>query len=64
MSHIDERGVDLFCEVCRQDLEGIVAKKKDGLYASDPATWLKIKNPNYSQAVGRHERFEKMRAGT
>jgi ATP-dependent DNA ligase len=63
VSHIDERGVDLFHEVYRQDLEGIVAKRKDGVYTSEPGTWLKIKNPNYSQAVGRHERFEKMRAG-
>src|ERR1035438_7161770 len=30
VDHIDERGVDLFHEVCRQDLEGIVAKRRDG----------------------------------
>lgn len=61
--HVDGHGVDLFREVCRQDLEGIVAKRRDGLYDPDAPTWIKIKNPAYSQAVGRHERFGRMRAG-
>jgi bifunctional non-homologous end joining protein LigD len=61
VSHICGSGVDLFREVCRRDLEGIVAKHKNGLYASEPDTWIKIKNPNYSQTVGRHERFEQRR---
>jgi bifunctional non-homologous end joining protein LigD len=29
--YFDGRGVDLYREVCRMDLEGIVAKRKDGL---------------------------------
>jgi hypothetical protein len=42
------------------DLEGIVAKHGGGLYL--PGTkWIKIKNPNYSQAKGRRELFEKQR---
>lgn len=53
---IPERGIDLFRLVVEHDLEGIVAKRKDGHYsASSP--WLKIKNPGYSQAEGRGELF-------
>src|SRR5258706_2400829 len=57
-------GVDLFREVCRRDLEGIVAKWKDGTYMSgDVTSWVKIKNPAYSQAVGRWERFQRKPQG-
>ena len=42
---------ELFAEVWRQDLEGIVAKHRAGRYGEDePTRWLKIKNPEYSQA--------------
>jgi bifunctional non-homologous end joining protein LigD len=56
--HVRRRGRDLFAEVFRQDLEGIVAKRADGVYdvAALPA-WLKIKNPEYSQARDRQELF-------
>jgi bifunctional non-homologous end joining protein LigD len=53
--HFDERGVELFQTVCDMDLEGIVAKRKDGLYTPDETSWVKIKNPGYSQVEGRHE---------
>jgi len=45
------------------DLEGIVAKHKTAPYLSYHAisTWYKIKNPSYSQMVGRHELFEQER---
>lgn len=45
------------------DLEGIVAKWKHGAYVGDEAatSWVKIKNPAYSQAQGRHEQFTKFR---
>ena len=52
---------ELFESVCRIDLEGIVAKRKDACYrASEKPSphWIKIKNPDYSQAVGRQELFE------
>jgi bifunctional non-homologous end joining protein LigD len=58
--HMRRRGRDPFAEVCRQDLEGVVAKRANGAY--DPAAmpgWLKIKNPEYSQARDRHELFER-----
>jgi ATP-dependent DNA ligase len=43
--------VDLFREVCARDLEGIVAKWKHGPYLSgDQTSWVKIKNPAYSQS--------------
>ena len=37
----------------------IVAKLKTGLYTPEATTWVKIKNPAYSQAEGRRELFEK-----
>ena len=43
----------------RSDLEGIVAKWKHGRYHSDGCTtsWLKVRNPQYSQMAGRPELF-------
>jgi hypothetical protein len=50
---------------CERDLEGIVAKWSKGTYQSDgrATSWLKIKNPAYSQMEGRHELFATKRAG-
>jgi ATP-dependent DNA ligase len=42
--------------ICEQDLEGIVAKRRDAVYGEQ---WFKIRNPNYSQYEGRQELFEK-----
>ena len=53
--HVDAAGKELFHEICRCDLEGIVAKRKMGMYREDRPDWLKIKNRTYSQAEGRHE---------
>jgi DNA ligase-1 len=61
--HFEDRGLDLFRVVCENDLEGIVAKRKDGQYTPEETSWVKIKNPRYSQAEGRHELFEKRAAG-
>jgi hypothetical protein len=33
----------------------MVAKRKLGIYKDDSPGWLKLKNPTYSQAQGRHE---------
>ena len=64
LRHIKGQGADLFQEVCRHDLEGIVAKWKHGAYVSgDVTSWVKIKNPAYSQAVGRWERFQRKPQG-
>jgi bifunctional non-homologous end joining protein LigD len=54
---VEARGVDLFNEVCRRNLEGVVAKRKSGAYSA-VSGWLKIKNPTYTQAEGRHELFQ------
>ena len=62
VSHIEEHGVDLLRAVREQDLEGIVAKLKTAPYGTEPPSWVKIKNPEYSQAKDRHEQFEQMRA--
>lgn len=60
VDHIAERGRDLYALACAHDAEGIVAKLARGTYHTDGATtsWLKIKNPDYSQMAGRHELFE------
>jgi ATP-dependent DNA ligase len=64
VSHIEAHGIELFTEVCRRDLEGIVAKWKHGTYVSgDQTSWVKIRNPAYSQAIGRWERFERKPQG-
>ena len=61
--HIDGKGTRLFQLACELDLEGIVAKRKDGLYTPEETSWVKIKNQQYSQAEGRRELFE-ARAGS
>lgn len=61
--HEDRHGTGLYGAVCAMDLEGIVAKWKHGAYLEDEnsTSWVKIKNPAYSQAVGRHEQFTRFR---
>jgi bifunctional non-homologous end joining protein LigD len=57
-------GTALYRIAYEKDLEGIVAKWRHGAYSPDPpASWLKIKNPDYSQAVGRHARFARKQTG-
>src|SRR5262249_5452320 len=48
-----------FAKACELDLEGIVAKWT-GTYIVDNrrSTWVKIKNPSYSQRVERVELFQ------
>jgi ATP-dependent DNA ligase len=57
--HIDGDGEGLFRLACENDLEGIVAKRKSDPHLPDHATWLKIRNHDYSQWVGREELFER-----
>lgn len=57
---VEGTGKDLFRLVCREDLEGIVAKWKYGLYdCNGVSSWVKIKNLAYTQIVGRDELFER-----
>lgn len=53
--HIEAEGKRFFEEICARDLEGIVAKRKSGIYKDDGDEWLKVKNRTYAQAEGRHE---------
>jgi hypothetical protein len=54
----------LFHLVRREGLEGIVAKRKDSPYTPErPGNWIKIKNPAYTQIVGREKMFEKKPSG-
>jgi bifunctional non-homologous end joining protein LigD len=62
VDHIPVEGIALYRSVCEQDLEGIVAKRADGLYTPEETSWVKIKNRSYSQMDGRHELFEKRAA--
>jgi hypothetical protein len=54
---VEERGIDLFSEVVRRNLEGVVAKRRNGTYSA-VSGWLKIKNQQYSQTERWHELFE------
>lgn len=46
---------------CERDLEGIVAKHRQGRYAIEDGggQWIKIKNRKNSQLIGRDELFER-----
>lgn len=58
--HVARRSREFFAEVCRQNLEGIVAKRAESPYRPlGPATWIKVKNRDYTQARDRHEPFER-----
>jgi ATP-dependent DNA ligase len=61
VDHVRERGRDFFRVACAHDLEGIVAKPANGRYHSDgtSTSWIKIKNPGYTQMTARHELFER-----
>jgi ATP-dependent DNA ligase len=56
-----ESGTDLFRVICERDMEGIVAKQANARYTPEATTWVKIKNQQYSQAVGREDFFDRRR---
>jgi bifunctional non-homologous end joining protein LigD len=58
MSHLDSGGTRFFKLVCKENLEGIVCKPKTSPY---PFTWIKVKNPAYTDAAGRGEWFNRPR---
>ncbi len=47
-------GVNLYDLVCYLDLEGVVMKPKKSKYGE---SWIKVKNPAYSQIQDRDELF-------
>jgi bifunctional non-homologous end joining protein LigD len=59
---VEGDGRELFEAVQRLDLEGIVAKRKADTY-SPQTVWYQLKNPNYTQAEGRGELFQRRRRG-
>jgi len=62
--HVEGRGVALFDAIRGQDLEGVVAKWKRGRYHTDGQTtsWLKVRNPMYSQMEHRRDVFAARRS--
>jgi len=52
-NHIENKGGELFKIIKKDDLEGIIAKKKDSLYTPGIRTkeWLKIKNHKSEEAI-------------
>jgi bifunctional non-homologous end joining protein LigD len=62
--HVEGEGKKIFAAVCSRDLEGVVAKRKMGIYREDGNAWLKIKNRSYTQAEGRHELLTRRRLST
>jgi len=61
VEHVHRAGTLLYNAVCARDLEGIVAKQASGLYTPAETSWVKVKNPGYSQNEGRRELFQKAR---
>src|SRR5262249_14350705 len=61
--HIEAFGTKLFEKVCSLDLEGIVAKQMFAPYTFERqiSTGYKIRNPHYSQMIGREKLFERER---
>ena len=59
--HVAHDGEGLFRLACEHDLEGVVAKRKYDPYLRHQASWLKIRNHDYSQWAGREELFERDR---
>jgi bifunctional non-homologous end joining protein LigD len=57
--HVERDGKLLFEEVCERNLEGMVCMRKSSIYAEHG--WIKVKNPHYAQAEGRHEMFTAFR---
>ncbi|HWR53226.1 MAG TPA: hypothetical protein VN428_19120 [Bryobacteraceae bacterium] len=62
VDHVVETGTALYRAACQMDLEGVIAKLAGAPYGTETPSWIKIKNPAYTQTIGRHERFEKGRA--
>jgi bifunctional non-homologous end joining protein LigD len=55
VDHTDD-GANLYDLVCYLDLEGVVMKQKESKYGE---SWIKIRNPEYSQIAKRHEIFNR-----
>lgn len=63
VDHIEGKGKRMYEQICQRDMEGIVCKPMISPYRTirGTTTWIKVKNPKYSQAEGRGELFNKRR---
>ena len=52
-SHVEHHGKALYQLTCERNLEGIVCKHREGLYDTRRPAWIKVKNPDYTQAENR-----------
>jgi ATP-dependent DNA ligase len=57
-------GVDLFRAGVRAGIEGIAAKLASAPYTPEATTWVKIKNPVYTQLEGRDDFFDRTMAAS
>jgi ATP-dependent DNA ligase len=64
LSHSVANGTDVFRMICDRDMEGIVAKQASAGYTPAATTWVKIKNREYSQAIGREDFFNRRKPGS
>ncbi len=58
VDHLDDPA--LFTATAKQDLEGIVAKKRGDAYGPE-THWVKVKHAGYTQMEGRWELFDRRR---
>ena len=63
VDYVEGSGKALYSRICGRDMEGIVCKPMISPYrmAGGKSTWIKVKNPKYTQAEGRSELFNKRR---
>ena len=63
VDHIEQHGKALFKQECERDMEGIGCKPSISPYrlVKGQTTWIKVKNPDYSQTEDRRELFNKRR---
>jgi ATP-dependent DNA ligase len=63
VNYFEGQGKALYQQICKRDMEGIVCKPAISPYRTirGKSTWIKVKNPKYSQAEGRSELFNKRR---
>ena len=61
VDHIEGKGKRMYEQICQRDMEGIVCKPMISPYRTirGKTTWIKVKNPKYSQSEGRGELFNK-----
>ncbi len=61
LADVFDDGDALFTAVVEYDLEGIVAKRRDGVYGSGHRGWVKVKNPAYWRSESEIEAMRRRR---